>query len=198
MSMETMAVLKRMSREQLSSLLLSPGASKVAVIDVRDHDHIGGHIKSSTHVPSSTLDYRIPEIVRTMAGKDIVVFHCALSQQRGPAAALRYMRDRESKSKDRKVDIENGPPATGIKGGSTQKVSTPLSKEQAVKEEIEGALDAPETGVKSGSFLQAPPPSLKEQEVYVLDKGFVGWQEKYGKDERLTEAYAEDIWTDYN
>ena len=37
----------------------------------------------------------------------------------------------------------------------------------------------------------------KEQEVYVLDKGFVGWQGLYGTDERLTEAYAADVWVDY-
>lgn len=162
--METVATLKRMSREQLCSLLLSPDAPKVAVIDVRDDDHVGGHISSSTHVPSCSLDHRTPEIVRTMAGKEIVVFHCALSQQRGPAAALRYMRERESKMKKGDMNKATGPPAIGIKNGSVQTVSTPASK---------------------------------EQEVYVLDKGFVGWQEKYGKDKRLTEAYAEDIWTDY-
>ena len=175
MSMETVATLKRMSREQLSSLLLSPDASKVAVIDVRDDDHIGGHITSSTHIPSASLDHRIPVIVRTMAGKEIVVFHCALSQQRGPAAALRRI---------------------GIKNGSVQMVSSPASKEQEIKAEIEKALQAPETGVKSNSTPGSLSSGPKEQEVYVLDKGFVGWQEKYGNDERLTEAYIEDIWTD--
>ena len=197
MSMQTVATLKRMSREQLSSLLLSPDASEVAVIDVRDHDHVGGHIKSSTHVPSLSLDHRIPDIVRTMAGKDIVVFHCALSQQRGPAAALRYIRERESKMRNGKLNKENGLPGIGIRNGSAQKVSTPATTEQEVKEEIEKALDAPATGVKSGSILKASSPDRKEQEIYVLDRGFVGWQEKYGKDDKLTEAYAEDIWTDY-
>ena len=196
MSMETVATLKRMSREQLSSLLLSPDASKVAVIDVRDDDHIGGHITSSTHIPSASLDHRIPVIVRTMAGKEIVVFHCALSQQRGPAAALRYMRERESKMKDGTTGKETGPPRIGIKNGSVQMVSSPASKEQEIKAEIEKALQAPETGVKSNSTPGSLSSGPKEQEVYVLDKGFVGWQEKYGNDERLTEAYIEDIWTD--
>ena len=195
--MITVATLKRMSREQLSSLLLSSDASKVAIVDVRDHDHVGGHIKSSTHVPSSTLDYRIPEVVRTMAGKEVVVFHCALSQQRGPAAALRYMRERECKIKNGTLKRETGPPGIGNENTFTQKASTPSSKEQEVEGEIEKALDASQTGVTSGSIPRASPPEPKEQEVYVLDNGFVGWQEKYGKDERLTEAYAEDIWTDY-
>ena len=195
--METVATLRRMSREQLSSLLLSPDASKVAVIDVRDDDHVGGHIKSSTHVPSSSLDHRIPEIVRTMAGKEIVVFHCALSQQRGPAAALRYMRERKSKVKKGKINTEIAPPGIGIRDGCVPKVSTPASKEQEIKGEIEKALDAPDIGAQSGSSLEAPHIESKEQEIYVLDKGFVGWQEKYGKDEKLTADYAEDIWVDY-
>ncbi len=35
-----------------------------------------------------------------------------------------------------------------------------------------------------------------KQEVYVLDGGFVKWQEKYGDDERLTEGWVRDIWED--
>jgi hypothetical protein len=36
----------------------------------------------------------------------------------------------------------------------------------------------------------------KEQKVYVLDRGFVGWQERYGEDSRLTEGYRKEIWKD--
>ena len=197
MSMEKMTTLRRMPREQLSSFLLSPDASKVAVIDVRDDDYVGGHINSSIHVPSSSLDYRIPEIVRTMADKEIVVFHCALSQQRGPTAALRYLKERDRGIKNQKVDSEKGPPGIGIRDGSIQKVASPASKEEEIKGEIEKVLESPENGANSGSGLKAPHREPKDQEVYVLDKGFVGWQEKYGNDERLTEGYVADIWTDY-
>jgi Cdc25 family phosphatase len=38
--------------------------------------------------------------------------------------------------------------------------------------------------------------SVKEQRVYVLDRGFVGWQENYGEDERLTEGYRKELWKD--
>lgn len=82
----------------------------------------------------------MPELLRTLKDKEKVVFHCALSQQRGPSAALRYARERERT----------------------------LSPEECQK-----------------------------QEVYVLEGGFVQWQEKYGKDEQLTEAYVEDIWQEY-
>lgn len=36
-----------------------------------------------------------------------------------------------------------------------------------------------------------------EQMVYVLDRGFQGWQEVYGEDERLTENYNKALWQDY-
>ncbi|KAE8149235.1 Rhodanese-like domain-containing protein [Aspergillus avenaceus] len=141
MSSITIASLPRMSRDALSALLLSTSSpSKLAVIDVRDSDHIGGHIFSSTWVPSSSLDCRLPELIRTLQDKEKVVFHCALSQQRGPSAALRYARERER------------------------------------------TLGAEES---------------QKQQVYVLEGGFVQWQEKFGKDTRLTEAYVEDIWQEY-
>lgn len=96
----TIATLPRLTPHQLSNLLLrsAPNAqptSSIAVIDVRDSDHIGGHIRHSQHIPSSSLDYQIPELVRTLKDKKVVVFHCMLSQQRGPSAALRYARERE-------------------------------------------------------------------------------------------------------
>jgi rhodanese-related sulfurtransferase len=103
-------------------------------------DHVGGHIRSSTWVPSSTLDVRMPELIRTLKDKKMVVFHCALSQQRGPSAALRYARERESAL---------------------------------------GAQESP------------------NQQVFVLDGGFVEWQQKYGSDTKLTDAYAADIWEEY-
>ncbi|OAL48061.1 Rhodanese-like protein [Pyrenochaeta sp. DS3sAY3a] len=99
MSHLTLAHLPYISRETLASQITSSPTqtlpSSTAIIDVRDSDHIGGHIRGSTWVPSSTLDYKIPELVRSLKGKEVVVFHCALSQQRGPGAALRYLRERE-------------------------------------------------------------------------------------------------------
>jgi rhodanese-related sulfurtransferase len=98
MSSITIASIPRLTRETLSTWVLNQIPSRshdFAIIDVRDSDHIGGHIRGSVHVPSSTLDYRIPELVRQLQDKDAVVFHCSLSQQRGPSAALRYARERE-------------------------------------------------------------------------------------------------------
>jgi rhodanese-related sulfurtransferase len=129
------STLPRISRENLASLIKDKHSS-MAVIDVRDNDYIGGHIAGGTNVPSDTHDYKMPELVRTLADKETVVFHCALSQQRGPKAALRYLRERERM------------------GG----------KKEAEAEVVEGKEG--KEGVK-----------VKGQTVYVLDGGFVKWQE---------------------
>lgn len=41
----------------------------------------------------------MPTLLRRLDGKKMVVFHCMLSQQRGPSAALRYLREREAAKK---------------------------------------------------------------------------------------------------
>ncbi|KAL8652626.1 MAG: hypothetical protein Q9210_002569 [Variospora velana] len=175
--MQSLPTLHRISPTALSSHLLSPTSARtLAIVDVRDGDHAGGHIRSSTHVPSSTLDHRLPELVRTLKGKEKVVFHCALSQQRGPGAALRYMKERErllgTRGNDGGVKVE-------------QKVAKEgMSDEQR---DEEGVVEVEEEeGGENG----------KEQEVLVLDGGFVKWQERFGRDERLTEGYAADVWED--
>jgi rhodanese-related sulfurtransferase len=118
------------SSEQPSSSTLPPN---IAVIDVRDSDHVGGHIRGSTWLPSSELDYKTPELIRTMKDKEVVVFHCALSQQRGPSAALRYLREKErldglSGGVESKGDVVEegvggkGGEGKGGEGGKKQKV----------------------------------------------------------------------------
>ena len=164
--MESVATLQRISRERLSSILLSHESSKVAVIDVRDADHIGGHIRSSIHVPSSNLPDRITELVDTLAEKDIVVFHCSLSQQRGPGAALKYLRERDSKSKKQGI---SDPPF---------EVENPQAKRDRENRELEKADQGDEVKVAGYRGSTADSNKTNTQEVFVLDGGFVKWQEK--------------------
>ena len=96
-----------------------------------------------------------------------MVFHCALSQQRGPSAALRYIRARKR--------------LLGVGGDDSG---------------------------KDGKHSEE-----SKQKVYILEGGFVKWQEKYvnmgqatsrsyeadvferyGEDKQLTEDYQKDIW----
>ncbi|KFY13499.1 hypothetical protein V492_03229 [Pseudogymnoascus sp. VKM F-4246] len=174
----------RITATALSKILLEPSESnKVAVIDVRGEDHIGGHILSSMHVPSNTLDYAIPSLIRKLADKEIVIFHCALSQVRGPKAAAQYMRER-----DRLL----GPQGAGR--GDTGKT---LAKSKAQSEAAEGGASNSKDSewVDEGTVDEKDDNSkLKEQKVYVLDRGFEGWQEVYGRDKRLTENWSEELW----
>lgn len=103
-------------------------------------------------MPSSQLDYKTPELIRTLKDKEVVVFHCALSQQRGPSAALRYLREKG------RLEGEGGEGKSGEEG----------------------------EGEKQGG----------KQKVVVLRGGFTEWQEKYGRDERLTEGWRKDVWED--
>lgn len=123
-------------------------------------DFIGGHIKGAKNFPSRTLDAMLPTLVRQLEDKETVVFHCALSQQRGPSAALRYIRERE-------------------RLGQSKKKAEDTTKAEAGTD-----------GAKEGTIKPV------EQKVYVLDRGFVGWQEAYGTDERLTEGYRKELWED--
>ena len=96
----TISSLTQISRESLAEQLLSTPPPNFAIVDVRDSDHIGGHIKGSIWIASSTLDHRMPELLRILKDKKRVIFHCALSQERGPRAALRYAREKEALQKD--------------------------------------------------------------------------------------------------
>ena len=143
----TISNIRRITNSELSQRILNTPITPngpLAIVDVRDSDYIGGHIRGCVNVPSPSLDWKMPELVRQLKDKETVVFHCALSQQRGPSASLSYLRERDR--------------------------LFPPNKETG-KEEQE-----------------------QKQQVYVLEGGFVKWQEKYGEDERLTEGYEKDIW----
>ena len=174
MSMYSLPTLGRISRERLSSLILSPSTAPiVAVIDVRDGDHVGGHICNSTHVPSSSLDHRIPELVRKLADKRIVVFHCALSQQRGPSAALRYLRERESKGLATNDGRAANPESEG-EAGKVEGANNDVVKDVGAEGDKQGDR---ETIILTDAFPRSESRQRESQEVYVLDGGFVKWQE---------------------
>lgn len=84
-----------LSAEDVKAILLGPPEEleKTAIIDVRDEDFAGGHVKGAVNVPSELFrdDQHVDDTLQRLAaaGKERIVVHCALSQQRGPAAARR-------------------------------------------------------------------------------------------------------------
>jgi hypothetical protein len=77
-----------------------------------------------------------------------------------------------------------------LKGFSGTAVGEALKKNK--EESVTG-----EEGGKEGEWEDVEgKEEKKEQKVYVLERGFVGWQEVYGEDSRLTEGYRKEIWKD--
>ncbi|KAA1469942.1 Rhodanese-like protein [Dentipellis sp. KUC8613] len=66
------------------------------VVDVRDDDYVGGNIKSSHNAPSSHFLVNVNQLVEKTKDVPMVIFHCALSQQRGPRAARIYSETRDN------------------------------------------------------------------------------------------------------
>ncbi|KAG8166327.1 hypothetical protein KVR01_002016 [Diaporthe batatas] len=176
MSRFTIANLPRMEVTALSQELLAAKSpdNSLAVIDVRDGDHIGGHIKGSRWVPSHQLDEWMPTLLRQLENTETVVFHCALSKQRGPSAALRYIREREAKFGEASIAAPDGT--------ATASAAAPPPQDEEQTQEGDGAKKATKPVA---------------QKVCVLRGGFQRWQESHGPDERLTEAYVKDLWEDY-
>lgn len=140
-------------------------------------DHIGGHIKGSRWVPSHQFDEWLPTLLRQLEDTKTVVFHCALSKQRGPSAALRYIREREARLGEDSVAAPEGSIGTQGRGAA----AAAGQQQQQQQQEEDGAN-------KAHPFAQ---------KVCVLRGGFQRWQESHGPDERLTEAYVKDLWEDY-
>jgi rhodanese-related sulfurtransferase len=140
----TLSTLKYLNRTQLAPKVLAAASgdpNSLAIIDVRDSDYLGGHISGAQNFPAGNLEWRMPELLRVTQGKKIVVFHCMLSQQRGPGAALRFLRAREERDRfeaERKKEEEKDGEGT---------------EEEEQKEKV-------------------------VQQVYVLEGGFMKWQEK--------------------
>lgn len=74
---------------ELAALLSGPRSDGVVVVDVREADRVTGCVKGALHVPACTLHEpgAVDALVQQLRGKQMVVFHCHFSRQRGPAAA---------------------------------------------------------------------------------------------------------------
>ncbi|KAI9484462.1 Rhodanese-like domain-containing protein [Zychaea mexicana] len=80
------------------------------VVDVRDNDFHGGNIPGAINVPANQLVDRGNALIEKYKQVPLVVFHCALSQQRGPKAARIYneMRHLTGEKGDQKVVVMRG------------------------------------------------------------------------------------------
>ena len=72
---------------------LRGGSSTLLILDVRDDDAVGGHIRNAHHFPDSTFASRIDEVVDLIKEKKPtkIVTHCMESVMRGPRCARRLV-----------------------------------------------------------------------------------------------------------
>jgi len=91
-------MVKYISADELASLIKSPAVptKDYVIVDVRDDDWVGGNIVGAHNSPSHMFLSKVDELVEKTKDVPTVVFHCALSQQRGPKAARIYSEVRDA------------------------------------------------------------------------------------------------------
>ncbi|KAJ8529385.1 hypothetical protein K7X08_036220 [Anisodus acutangulus] len=103
---EPMAMARTVTYITGSQLLSLKRRPNIAIVDVRDDERsYDGHIAGSLHFASDTFIDKMPSLIQAANGKDTLVFHCALSQVRGPKCARR-LAEYLAESKD-DVGIKN-------------------------------------------------------------------------------------------
>ncbi|GLB38233.1 putative rhodanese Homology domain containing protein [Lyophyllum shimeji] len=76
------------------------------VVDVRDDDYMGGNNRGSINRPSSEFLMTVDGLVRDTKDIPLVIFHCTLSQIRGPKAARIYEETRRNALQDGDIPHE--------------------------------------------------------------------------------------------
>ncbi|KAH7827609.1 putative Cdc25 family phosphatase [Monocercomonoides exilis] len=75
--------------------LLDKNPLDVIIVDVRDEDYENGRLPRSIHYPSDTFLLNLNDLITEIANmKPIpthIVFHCYLSQRRGPKSAKYFL-----------------------------------------------------------------------------------------------------------
>ncbi|RPD77559.1 Rhodanese-like protein [Lentinus tigrinus ALCF2SS1-7] len=90
-------MLKYISPDEVAAIIKSGKVpmKDYCIFDVRDDDWAGGNIKGAHNAPSSQFYVHVNDLVQKTKDVPTVIFHCALSQVRGPKAARLYAEARD-------------------------------------------------------------------------------------------------------
>jgi Cdc25 family phosphatase len=132
---------------QLIRRLLTPNSSlslespkKLMIIDVRDEDFAGGNITGAVNIPSHTFQSQVSDLIaKTCDGKHELVFHCMMSQVRGPRCCRLFLEELV----DQVENLELYPDVYLLEGFSEFFNSVPESQKSALLE-----------GFSSSSYLR--------------------------------------------
>jgi len=99
-------VVKYITGDELAGIMKSDKVPNqdYLVVDVRDDDYHGGNIKGALNMPSRHFLMNVDGLVKKAKDVPVVVFHCALSQVRGPKAARIYEETRQNVLSDSNDD----------------------------------------------------------------------------------------------
>lgn len=94
-SRATAMPIKYITADELAAVIKDPAkkpGEDYLVVDVRDDDYAGGNIPGGRNIPSRDFHLHVNDLIKQAHEKELklVVFHCSLSQQRGPKAARVY------------------------------------------------------------------------------------------------------------
>lgn len=80
-----MSNVEYMTAEEVAEYIRT--TTRTVIIDVREDDHAGGHIKGSHHIPAPVLRTQPSRYLHLAKNADRIIFHCMFSQCRGPTCA---------------------------------------------------------------------------------------------------------------
>ncbi|RUO95317.1 hypothetical protein BC936DRAFT_144497, partial [Jimgerdemannia flammicorona] len=171
------------------------------VVDVRDDDFEGGNIPGALNVPSSVLLDRIPTLINEYAQVPKVVFHCAMSQVRGPKSARIYrealalngiktvqqVRREGGWALEREIKLKYGCYFRQIwddivDGSQAFRMMSTYSSN------VQGSITPPQAS--QPRFIT----TILSPQVYVLRGGFDQWHARFKADPAMIENYRPDIW----
>lgn len=100
MNSRTVANIKYIDPSELFSWMKDGVATPFQVVDVRGPDYVGGHIKGGWNYPFEEFQEKLPELMKRLndereeTGSTLlnVIFHCAQSLERGPTAAMKFLK----------------------------------------------------------------------------------------------------------
>ncbi|RLN71317.1 hypothetical protein BBJ28_00014914 [Nothophytophthora sp. Chile5] len=86
---------ERITPSELADVLRSTDTAtrRPLIVDVRDSDFAGGHIRSAVNLPEDNFmdDDDVDALVERFKDEESIVFHCMMSQIRGPSCARRFL-----------------------------------------------------------------------------------------------------------
>jgi Cdc25 family phosphatase len=135
--------MKYITGDELAAIIKSDKvpSKDYIVVDVRDDDWVGGNIKNSHNLPSYEFMRSVDGFVKKTQTVPTVIFHCALSQVRGPRAARIYQ---AARNRCQREGTDNHPHEVLVLQGGFSQFQTKFKDDADLVENWDKAVWAPD------------------------------------------------------